>query len=660
MTKDRARRQARSDIRRLGRRFLVSNVAGAALASAAALPFGGGLAHGETTLLAANLVDLTLEQLSNIQVTSVSKNAQRLVDAAASVFVITAEDIRRAGAVTLPEALRLAPNLQVARADANQYAISARGFSSVLANKMLVLIDGRTAYSPLFSGVFWEAQEIVLEDVERIEVISGPGGTLWGSNAVNGVINVITRPVRNTQGALVAVGSGSMETSGALRYGGRLGQDEDGVHFRLYGKYLKQRHTESGSGSPVRDASDRTQAGFRADWGGASQSFTVQGDAYTSDVDQGVSPEVRRLKGVNLLGRWSRQLGADANLRAQLYYDKTEREQPGAIHEQLETLDAEFQHGFRIAPKHSILWGASFRHQGDRVVNLNPAALAFLPASRHLNLGALFVQDQFAVSRGLTLTAGIKFEHNDFTHWEHLPSARLAWKVSDDQLLWGAASRAVRAPSRVDREFFSPGQAPFFVLAGGPNFVSEIANVYEIGYRAQPTSALNWSITAYHHDFDRLRSLEPSPAGPVFENNIDGTTDGVEAWGTYRLTDTWRMRAGFVRQRERLQPKPGSAAIGGVSGLGNDPDHWWTIGASFDIGPGMEIDVTARHVGALPNPAVPGYTAVDARFGWRLRPDLELSLTAKNLFDPGHPEWGSAPGRAEFERGVYFKLVWRM
>ena len=646
---------------RLPRRLLQAPAPVAfALVCAALLAIGSGHAAIKPELLAANLADLTLEQLSNIEVTSVSKRAERLADAAASVYVIAADDIRQSGAATLPEALRLAPNLRVARADANQYAISARGFSSVLANKMLVLIDGRTVYSPLFSGVFWEAQAVMLEDIERIEVISGPGGTLWGSNAVNGVINIITRSARETQGVLVAAGAGDREKATAARYGGQFGAAATDGRFRLYARYSEQRHTASANGTEIRDASDHTQAGFRTDWGRPAQNFTIQGDAYTSDIDQGVSPAVRRLSGANLLGRWNRELGADSSLRVQMYYDRTQRDQPGAIKDVLDTFDFELQHGFRIGTHHALLWGGNYRHQRDSVENLNPAALALIPPNRRLNLGGMFVQDDVTLARGINLTAGIKFEHNDFTGWEYLPNLRLAWKVADEHLLWGAVSRAVRAPSRVDRDFYSPGRPPFSVFAGGPDFVSEIATVYEAGYRGQSQPALTWSITAYHHDFDRLRSQEPSPAGPMFQNRIDGAVDGVEAWGTYRMTNNWRLNAGFVRQRERLQPEAGSLAIGGVSGLGNDPKQWWSLGSSLELGSDLEFDVNVRHVGALPNPVVPAYTAVDARVSWRLRPNLELSLTAKNLFDPRHPEWGAAPSRAEIERGVFAKLVWRM
>ena len=603
---------------------------------------------------ARDLADLTLEQLGNIEITSVSKRAEQLSDAAASVFVISADDIRRSGATSLPEALRLAPNLQVARADTNQYAITARGFNSVLANKMLVLVDGRIVYSPLFSGVFWEAQDVMLEDVERIEVISGPGGMLWGSNAVNGVINVITRPARDTQGALVTAGGGNRETGGAARYGGELAS---GGRYRVYGKVFERAHSSRANGIGIRDASDKAQIGFRADWDRTAQNFTLQGDAYHSGIDQAVG--TRRVSGANLLGRWGRDLGAGSSLQLQAYYDHTERTQPGAINETLDTVDVEIQHRLRPRSNHNLFWGGGYRYAADRVENVNPAVLAFLPPSRNLRWANVFVQDEITLRAGLRLTAGLKLEHNNYTGLEFLPSVRLGWKMATRHLVWGAASRVVRAPSRVDRELFAPGNPPFFVLAGGPNFQSEVANVYEMGYRAQLSAALSYSITAFHHDFDRLRSIEPTAAGPMLDNKIDGTVDGVETWGSYRVTNAWRVNAGLVQQRERLRLKPGSADLGGLAALGNDARHWWTLRSAWDIGPRHEFDVMVRHVGALPNPAVPSYTAVDARLGWKPRRDLEISLAAQNLFDPRHPEWGAAAARAEFERGVFLKILWR-
>ena len=614
-------------------------------------------------VLAVNLADLTLEQLSNIEVTSVSKRSERLADAAASVYVISADDIRRSGATTLPEALRLAPNLQVARADANQFAISARGFASVLANKMLVLIDGRTVYSPLFSGVFWEAQSIMLEDVERIEVISGPGATLWGSNAVNGVINILTRGAKDTQGTLVAAGGGNDEKGGAIRHGLVL---PNGGSLRLYGKYSEQSHTSDASRAEIRDASRLWQGGFRADWDAEPQSassvraLTLQGDVYSNVIDQAPSPALRRVSGANVLGRWIHNLGNDATLKMQAYFERTERKQPGSIDEKLDTFDLDVQHGFRPIPDHTLMWGFAYRRQIDRVENLNIPAFALSPASRTLDLASVFLQDEVSIWPNLNLTAGIKFEHNDFTGWEYLPNVRVGWKPTTGQLVWGAVSRTVRAPSRIDREIFLPGIPPSSIVNGGPNFVSEVAAVYELGYRVQPSAALNWSVTAYHHNFDRLRSLEPGPAGPMFDNRIEGTVNGIETWAAYRLTDSWRVRAGFVKQKQLFRVQPGATAIGGTAALGNDPEFWWTLGSAIDFFDNFEFDVSARRVGSLPNPQVPAYTAVDARLGWKFRRDFELSLRASNLSDPRHAEWGVAPGRAEIERSLFVKLLWRM
>jgi iron complex outermembrane receptor protein len=603
---------------------------------------------------AAELIDLSLEQLSNIEVTSVSRRAERLSDAPASIYVITADDIRRAGVHSLPEALRLAPNLQVARTSASAYAISARGFNNAIGNKLLVLIDGRAVYTPLFSGVFWDANGVMLEDVERIEVISGPGATLWGANAVNGVINVITRPARDTQGALLSGGAGSARVAGSARYGGKLGADGS---YRVYARGFERDNTERAGGAPVRDGWSKGQAGFRADWNGGDRNATVQGDLYRGDLEQ-AAPGRTRIEGANLLGRWNQQLAGGSEIRLQTYFDHTMRDQPGVFKEHLNILDLEFQYAVRQAGAHRLLWGAGYRHASDRVQN--SPALAFLPGDKTLRWGNVFVQDDITLARGLELTLGVKAESNTYTGWDLLPSARLAWKPAPAQLVWGALSRAVRAPSRLDRELFIPGAAPF-VLAGGPNFRPEIANVLEAGYRAQPSASWSYSVTAFHHDFDRLRSFEPVPGGAlVIDNRIEGTTHGVEAWTTYRLSRNVRLSGGLLLLKEDLKLKADSRDPTGVSALGNDPGHQWLLRAAVDLSPRHDLDVIVRHVGALPNPAVPSYTAVDARLGWRVGPDFEASLTFQNLFDPSHPEFGAPATRSEYERAFFVKLQWRL
>jgi iron complex outermembrane receptor protein len=599
----------------------------------------------------ADLTELSLEQLGNIVVTSVSRREQPLGSAAASIYVISAEDIRRSGATSLPQALRLAPNLFVARADTNQYAVSARGFANTLANRLLVLIDGRIVYSPLFSGVFWEAQDVMLEDVERIEVISGPGATLWGANAVNGVINVITRPARDTQGTLVTAGAGNRERGGAVRHGGALG---GGGHYRTYARYFDRSHSERANGTAIIDESGRGQAGFRADWNTANRMITMQGDVYKGVIDQAAGGS-RDLRGANFLGRLTQQMAGGATLQAQAYYDRVERDQPGAIHEVLDIFDVEIQHGIAIGASNQLLWGATYRHANEDLRNLAPAVLAFLPDSRDLTWYSFFAQNEWRMRRDLALTIGLKAEHNDYTGFEWLPSARLAWAPSPDQLVWTAVSRTVRAPSRIDRELFAPGTPPF-LLAGGPNFVSEVSRVYELGYRGQPSGRLSYSITGFYHDHQRLRSLEPV-VGAAFENRISGSTKGIEAWASWRATTDWRLDAGWVELRQSLHPDAGSSSA--TAGLGNDPRRWIKLRSAFDLTPRHQLDVLLRYVSDLPNPSVPSYVAVDARLGWHATKTLDLSLLLQNLFDPRHPEFGAAANRAEFVRGIFLKLLWR-
>ena len=604
-----------------------------------------------------DFADLSLEQLSNIVVTSVSKREQPLGTAAASVYVISADDIRRSGVTSLPEALRLAPNLQIARTDSNQYAISSRGFNNPIANRMLVLIDGRTVYSPLFSGVFWDVQDVMLEDVERIEVISGPGATLWGANAVNGVINVITRSAKDTQGTLATLGSGNRTTGAGARLGGEIG---DNGAFRVYGKSFRRENTERAGGTPVPDSSERSQAGFRTDWGGSRRNLTVQGDAYVANIDQQVGGS-RNLNGANVLARWSEQRGDGSSLRVQTYYDRAERDQPGAFHKNLDIADFEFQHGLLPAEDHNLIWGGGYRYGNDQLEDQNLAAFVFIPADKTLHWYHLFVQDEWDIRPDLALTVGIKGEHNDYSGLEWLPNVRVAYSFRPDQLVWSAISRTVRAPSRLDREFFTPGTPPY-VLAGGPNFHSEVSNVYELGYRLQPADdKYSFSATAFYHQHDGLRSFDPGPGGfgGELENNIEGHTDGVEVWGSYRVTKTWKLNAGWVELRQHLHSKPGTAPVPSSALLGNDPKRWITLRSALEIGPKYEFDVTARYIGELYDPVVPAYTAVDARLGYLVTKEVQLSVLLQNLFDPSHPEWGPAVTRSEYPRGIFFELQWR-
>jgi iron complex outermembrane receptor protein len=600
---------------------------------------------------AASLADLSLEQLREVVVTTVARRPERLEATAASVYVISADDIRRAGATTIPEALRLAPTLSVARADANQYAVSARGFNNVLANKMLVVIDGRPVYTPLFSGVFWEVQDVMLEDVERIEVVTGPSTALWGSNAVNGLIHIVTRNAAATAGALVSANWGDRERSAALRYGLDGGA---GGNLRLYAKSYDRQDTHRADGRSVDDAAAGTQIGFRGDWALAQSTLTLQGDAYRSRIDQGAS--TRRLGGANLLGRWERTFADGSDMSVQAYVDRTTRDQPGAVIDKLDTVDLIAQYGFRPADAHRVLLGAGYRHARDDVTSFD--AIALVPAVRTMGWGRVFAQDEIAVTPRLAVTLAASVETNPYTGAQLLPSVRLAYRPNAESTWWGAVSRAARAPSRVDRDYVQPARPPYLV-AGGPDFVSEIAEVYELGYRAQPVPALSYSVTLFQHEHSRLRSLAPTAQGLQFQNGYQGRTRGVEAWARWRVTPAWRLDAGLSLLQQKLALSPGAIDVVGVQGLGNDPRQSWSLRSSVDLSARVGWDVSVRHVGELPAPRVPSYTAVDSRLAWRVAPRTEIALVVQNLFDPSHAEWGSPANRVELERSVLLQLRWQ-
>jgi iron complex outermembrane receptor protein len=601
------------------------------------------------------LADFSLEDLSNIAITSVSGRAERLSGAPASIFVITNDDIRRSGVTSLPEALRLAPNLEVARMSANSYAISARGMNNA-DNKLLVLIDGRIVYTPLYSGVLWDAQDVLLQDVERIEVISGPGGTLWGSNAVNGVINVITRGASSTQGSLVAVGGGNQERDFAARYGGKLGDD---VFFRLYAKGFHDDSTERTDGSSAQDAWKRAQIGFRVDW---RSELTVQGDAYKGVVDQANAGQ-QHISGANVLARWTHALSGGDSVLAQAYIDQTQLEVPGApgigtLAERLNIYDVELQYNMKRIDAHTVTWGAGYRLARDHLNN--SPVIAFLPDQRNLTWADVFIQDVIALKDDLNLTAGVRGEHNSYTGFEVLPSVRLSWKLDPQNLVWGGVSRAVRTPSRLDRDLYSPAQPPF-VIAGGPQFRSETSDVFELGIRAQPTATLSYSITAFHHIYNHLRSVELIDGSYLsVANQMEGNASGVEAWANWQVTGSWRLSAGGMVLDQNLKLRPDSTDPTGISAAGNDPDNQWTLRSSMDLPHDTSLDLAIRHVAALPDPVVPAYTAFDARLAWRPRPDLELSLTGQNLFGTEHVEFGPAASASVIPRSIFFNVLWRV
>jgi iron complex outermembrane recepter protein len=624
------------------------------------------LAQQETPERPGELVNLDLRDLMSIEVTSVSRRPERLSDAAASIFVITADEIRRSGATNLPEALRLAPTLDVVQVNGTGYTVSARGFIDSAANKLLVLIDGRTVYTPLFAGVFWDVQDVLLEDIDRIEVISGPGGTLWGVNAVNGVINIITRSATRTRGGLLSAGAGNRGSITALRYGAAAGLTGD---YRVYGKYSDGKPTETANGTAKDDAWHLGLAGFRGDWRRGADELAVlaagyqgsQGQPPPGTVSTGVKFDLGLISvsGLNFRTRWKRSLAHGSSLVVQGYFDQTTRIVRPTFSDRLKIFDLQFLHSLRIRDRHTLAWGAEYRYGMDRVTNSR--YIAFLPANVNQKWISIFGQGELALRKDLRLIVGARSERNDYTGSEFLPNARLAWNVAPDHLLWTAASRTVRAPSRLDRDTFVPAVPPY-LLAGGPDVVSETASVYELGYRGQPASSLTLSVTAFHSRYDRLRTQEIDPIrrSLFFGSGMKGTTTGIEMWGSYQAAPRWRLSAGFNELSKQLELKPGSNDTATLAARrGADPKQSWRLRSSLDLPWRSELDLTARHVSSRSKPDVPAYSAVDLRYGWKPRPGLELSVTALNLFGDGHGEFTNVATRTEIGRGVFFNLVKR-
>jgi iron complex outermembrane receptor protein len=599
-----------------------------------------------------SLLDFSLEQLSDIVVSSVSRQPTRLADAPTSLYVIAGSDIERAGARSLPEALRLAPNLQVARSDGANYAITARGFSSTIENKLLVLIDGRSVYSPLFSGVFWDAQDVPMEDIERIEVISGPGATIWGANAVNGVINIITRNAAASQGTLLALDAGRLERGATVRQGGQL---DGGGAWRAYAKARSIDDYPDAPGGGM----ERRQAGFRSDWKGGARAASVSADLYRSSVHRRGGAEMRG-SGANLLGRASGTLAGGGDWRLQAWLDHTERERAGTGAQRLDTIDLEGQRGLRLGQAHHLVWGGGYRRAWDRVKG--GTLLAFFPADKDLRWANVFAQDKIELSSTLRMSIGVKLEHNTYTGTEVLPSMRMAWNATPASVLWAAVSRSVRAPSRFDRDLWVRNDSGGYSIAGGPDFVAETVRVAEIGYRAQPLPSLSYSLTAFVSDYDRLRTLEPSASGQSarFANLGQANTCGLELWSRWQATQRWRLVAGLVLQDIDASLREGSRDSSGALGIGtNDPSSYWSLRSSHELSDSVQAELALRRVGRLPQPSVPAYYELDLRMAWQPRARMELALAGQNLLHASHAEFGPPATRRMIERAVSLQLSTR-
>lgn len=641
------------------------------------------LAHPSTGLAATLPDDLTnmgLEALMNIEVTSVAKKPQKKSEAAAAVFVITNKDLRRWGVTNIPDALRRVPGLQVARIDANKWAITSRGFNSRFANKLLVLIDGRTVYTPLFAGVYWDANLVMLEDVEQIEIIRGPGGTLWGANAVNGVINIITKSAGNTQGTLVSAAAGNeLERLVNVRHGGTTGS---GSHYRVY---AISRADDSGFADPgAHDDADIAQAGFRTDWSkGDTDSHTLQGDYYRGTAGQEllIAPSAPATitddadtEGGNLLYRWTHRSGNRSDLTLQAYVDYVSRES-AVLYEDRYTLDLELQHHFTWNDRHDVVWGLNYRSIDDDTKSTQIFSLA--PADRRVDLVTGFIQDEISLfSEHAKLTLGTKLEHNDFTGFEVQPNIRLAWLTDSGNTVWGAVSRAVRTPARGEHDVSltvlpppSPPGLPPLTINGNSGYDTEKLVAWEIGLRRALADSVTLDATAFYNRYDKLRTIEitsmpPGPFTAVFDNNMEGNTQGLEIDVHWQARPWLSVNANYTRLEIDLDLVNGSMDTTSLSAEHASPEHQANLWIAADLDNDIHLDAALRYVDSLQNPGFTktgDYLAFDARIAWMAAPGIELSLVGQNLFDSHHPEFNpdfiiSTP--TEVERSIHGTVVW--
>lgn len=661
-----------------------------------------------------DLTALTLEELINVEVSLASRKKEKLFETAAAAFVLSRDDIRRSGATSIPEALRLVPGMQVGHIDANKWAVSARGFNDRFAQKLLVLIDGRNIYSPLFSGVFWEGQDVMLEDVERIEIIRGPGATLWGANAVNGIVNIITRSAADTRGGLVRLGGGSEERGfGTLRYGGNLGANAD---YRIYIKYFDRDAFVDSAGRRGDDAWDMSRGGWRLDWQADDKNtLTLQSSLYDGQVGQTFrQPTLEppflesfatktQWSGGYLLSSWKHTFTAKSDLRLQLYYDRQQfKDSTNA--EERDTYDIDFQHRFARGKRHDIIWGLGYRFTSDTTGSSFKAS--FDPAARSTYLYSAFVQDEIdLIPQRLRLTLGSKFEHNAHTGFEYQPNARLLWTPQPQHVLWGAVSRALRTPARADDDIniafrtfpaavvfplAAPDTPPILaVIRGNRAFEPEELLAYELGYRLQPHHRLFFDLATFYNDYSDLRAaintgpfpqndatIPHSIAYLTVANLMEGKAYGGE------LAANWQ----WSHQRGRLRAAYSYLKIDLDVGLGADPEsataergspeHQFYLWPSFELRPNLQLDAIGRFVSSisdrdennaplyvdfLPQRDIDAYFELDLRLAWHPAHRLEIALVGHNLLDDHHPEFAdffidSLP--TQTQRSIYGSATW--
>lgn len=597
---------------------------------------------------------LSLEDLTRVEVTSVSRRSERLADAAAAVEVLTGDRIMRAGAFTLPDALRLATGVQVSQISGREWALSARGFASTASEKMEVTLDGRTLYSPLFSGVAWDLPAVMFEDLDRIEVIRGPGAALWGSNAVNGVVSIVTKTADETQGSYVAAGASEQGQWAALRQGGRIGGSG---FYRVYTQAAARDGLELDPGTEAPDALTMRLLGWRSDhYFDAGAVLTLQTEFYDGEAGQ-IGLARSDLRGGHGTALWDMPVGDGVRLRAQAIYDWTRRDIPSAYAERRETADVFFEGEFN-RERYGATLGVRAKTSRDSFADR--PALSFDPSSRTLGYYSVYAHTRVALATAWQLTAAAAVEHNSYTGAEFQPTLRLVYQpASASWMAWIGGSRAVRTPSRIDRDIVAPGPAPITVLRGSDTFRSETLDALEAGWRWHRGPGVALSVNGFLNRYRHLRSLEPATFPVLFRNDnlLAADTAGLEASASVRLSPTWRVIASGRMLAKDMYLLPESRSPNPGRYQGNDARRLATLQVSWDAAANWQIDAVVRHVSALPAPIVPAYTEVDVRAAWRISDEWELAALGRNLVEARHQEW-SGTTQEYVPRSFWLSFSW--
>jgi iron complex outermembrane receptor protein len=594
------------------------------------------------------LKQMSLEDLLKVEVSLPLRDPMPVRTAPAAVTVMTGEDIRRSGAATLPEALRYAPGLFVGRYSAGSWVVTSRGFAGTAANKLLVMRDGRTVYSPLFSGVFWDVQDAILDDIARIEITRGPGASLWGSNAVNGIINVVSRPAGETQGLHLAAGGGGGErVFGAMRFGGRAGA----TAYRVFGKFADRDESVLPTGDEAGDWHRVGHVGVRIDAGVPDDSLMLQGEVASARGGLG-DRDPARTTDAHVLARWTRRRAGFGEWEVQGYYDRSLRTVPGQIDEARHTGEIDLQHRVNAGTRHRLTWGGLVRVSGDETT---PALIELVPAARTTTLASGFFQDEIRLSSAWTVTLGTRLERNVYTGVEWQPSVRARWS-RETQTVWGAVSRAVRLPTRLETDVRIV-QNGVVVIAGNPDLESETLLAYEAGYRVQPRSFLDVDVAAFVNDYDRLRTrnLPTSLGEPIrLGNDLRDLSRGIEVSVRVQPVPMARAMVSYAFLTHDLELAPGVLDLGGGRADVADPRHQLQVHGRFDLPRAVELDVYWRRVGELPDPGAPPWSDLTLRGGWRPHADMELSLVGRDLLHRTHREFANPAGGVFLPRRAVF------